>query len=271
MVAPAGFIALRQNIEDEMERRTMAGDDLMHAALKAEGAQLSGEGKPSMEVLCQRLGMPMARMEWLHQLFESYLQSDEEGAPIVVCNYPSDSGILSKDQMRSLLSEMNPDLTEPEFEARFNRIDEDGSGEIEFDEFVNWVCEDEVDVVGFSGGEKRSFQELADFFGEPVEIINYVHTCFKDQFPEGESDGYPSNPGALSQKDIRFLVSVITPEVEDDEFQEQFDIVANGKESLQFDEFLDVIAFDCLEDEVRKKYGNPTSPNWTRQSSEQAP
>merc|ERR1712137_984772 len=128
----------------------------------------------------------MARMEWLYQLFESYLQGDEDSP--VKYGYPDNPGSITKDQMRDLLKDLNPELTEPEFEARFLRIDEDGSGNIEFDEFAQWIHNDEVQVVGITGGAKKSLEELAELFNEPLEIINYLRTCWKDQFPDGEED-----------------------------------------------------------------------------------
>merc|ERR1719335_445860 len=131
----------------------------------------------------------------MYQLFESYLYGD--GEDTTKYSYPDNPGSITKEQMRDILREMNPELTDPEFEARFLRIDEDGSGTIEFDEFAGWVHDDEVQVVGITGGEKRSVEELAEIFGEPLEIMNYLLTCWRDQFPDGESDDYPSKPGTL--------------------------------------------------------------------------
>jgi Ca2+-binding EF-hand superfamily protein len=272
LVAPLGFTALTRKIEDELERRAEGGGGgvVRHGSIfrsEAEGfvvaGAAAGEGKPSMEVLCQRLGMPMARLEWLHGLFESYLNG--EGAEqLKKDNYPDDPSSINKDQMRELFKEMNPDLSEPEFEARFMRIDEDGSGLIEFDEFVAWVHEDEVQVIGVAGMEKRSLEDLADFYSEPLELVTYLHTCWKDQLPEGEEEDYPLKPASLAKQDIRSLIKLLTPEVSDEDFEAQFELVdVDQKERLEFDEFLEVLCWDDLDEDTRKKYDyaeDPTSP-----------
>merc|ERR1740129_196237 len=86
----------------------------------------------------------------------------EEGAPAPCCLYPECPAALKKNQMRALIREVQPDLTDAEFEARFQRIDVDGSGMVEFDEFVTWVREDEVKISGGAdGSEKMTLEELA--------------------------------------------------------------------------------------------------------------
>merc|ERR1712048_1513447 len=113
----------------------------------------------------------MARIGWLHQLFESYLQNEEidddedddeeeKRKKAVRCHYPHNPASISKDKMRQLVEEVNPDMEDDEFESRFRRIDSDGSGVIEFDEFVGWIYTDDIAVVG-SANRKMPIEELA--------------------------------------------------------------------------------------------------------------
>ena len=51
---------------------------------------------------------------------------------------------LSKGEMRDLYADIKPDMTDEDFETSFVEIDKDGSGEIEFDEFVFWLFLEEV-------------------------------------------------------------------------------------------------------------------------------
>merc|ERR1719326_100276 len=132
----------------------------------------------------------------MHQLFEGFLQTDD-GEPMF-CNYPAEPGVLNKDQMKNLMAEVKPDMTDEEFEARFQRIDEDGSGEIEFDEFAIWVRQDEVRIVGVSS-RKLSLQELAELYNESMQVVGYIHSLFLDLMPEDEDDDYPQNPGSLAK------------------------------------------------------------------------
>jgi len=202
--------------------------------------------------------MTMARLQWLHELFESYLIPDEDApkdAPPPTCGYPDDPASLLKPQMRALVSEVNPNLTEAEFEARFRRIDEDGSGEIEFDEFVAWVHNDEIQVVG-GGNRKMPLAELAQAYGEPLELIEYLHTCFKGQLKEGQVDRYPEEPLGLEKNEIRELLEVVTLQQKDvEDFEADWQIVdANEKGCLDFDEFLEILNFSDLPDEIRERY-----------------
>merc|ERR1711862_541437 len=100
---------------------------------------------------------------------------------------------ISKAQMRDLMNEVRPDMPQEEFDMRFRRIDEDGSGMIEFDEFVTWVREDEVRIVGASA-RKMSFEELAGVYNQTVPLIRYLYDCFVDALPpDGEEDQYPDD------------------------------------------------------------------------------
>merc|ERR1719359_1982604 len=148
--------------------------------------------KPSIDSLCEALGITMSRMEWLHRLFESFLQPDEKNPGVVpVCLYPECPAAIKKVQMKALMKELRPSMEEVEFEARFRRIDQDLSGCVEFDEFVAWVREDEVRVTGAAPMAKMSFEELAQVYGETIELVHYLHDCFQDKLPADQHDDYP--------------------------------------------------------------------------------
>lgn len=261
LVPPEGFLLLKSRVEDEFERRAEAGEgDYMRRASDIPTLSYGSAGskkKPTMEALCERLGMTMARMTWLHELFESYLVPEEDApkdGPPPACGYPENPASIHKPQMRALVSEVNPNLTEAEFDARFRRIDEDGSGEIEFDEFVAWVHNDEIQVVG--SARKMPTAELAQAYGEPLELIHYLHTCFKDQLPEGQVDRYPDEPVGLPKAEVQELLELVTLQrASDEEFEADWQIVdANEKGSLDFDEFLEILDFGELPAEIRERY-----------------
>ena len=96
---------------------------------------------------------------------------------------------------------------------KFRRIDVDMSNEVEFDEFVQWVREDEVRVAGAAPLQKMSFEELAVVYGESIELIKYIYDRFQDSFPPEEKDGYPKNPKSLPKAQVRALVSMLAPEM----------------------------------------------------------
>ena len=147
------------------------------------------------------------------------------------CFWPE---IIDKKTMFQLLKQIKPQITQEEFLARFRRIDEDKSGVIEFDEFVQWVYDDEVEVVGSAEKVKRSFEELASDMDVSVKLImcrdeglwhgfrwsllalsgifddfwRYVYDCFKFEVGEG-ADQYPKVCAAL-QKEQAFTLAAST-------------------------------------------------------------
>jgi len=61
-----------------------------------------------------------------------------------VDKYPVDPASLSKVEMRDLYADLKPEMDDSAFETAFVEIDKDGSGEIEFDEFVFWLFLEEI-------------------------------------------------------------------------------------------------------------------------------
>jgi Ca2+-binding EF-hand superfamily protein len=266
LVPPAAYAALRRQIVEEVENR----EDQEGAAMREDMKNMEHRGnsktaamskKPRFDTLCQRLGVTMTRMEWLHRLFESYLQPTEDD-PHPMCLYPESPGAISKAHMRSLMKELRPAMEEVEFEARFRRIDQDLSGTVEFDEFVTWVREDEVRPMGAAPLQKMTFEELAVIYDESLELIMYLYDQFQDCLPEGVKGGYPSNPRSLGKTVVRGLVSSLTPDMSDAEFETHFQMTTfSKKDTLEFDEFLEVLAFEQLPEEIRA-CAEPESPSF---------
>lgn len=256
LVPPVGFHMLRSKILDEIESREDAGGlgNLERAiSIGGEAMRVGGASKkPSVDLLCERLGVTMSRMEWLHRLFESFLEPDPKNPGVPpVCLYPDAPASIKKDHMRALMKELRPTMEEVEFEARFRRIDSDGSNQIEFDEFVMWVREDEVRVAGAGAMEKMTFEELAVVYSQTVDLIKYLHQTFEDAFPLGDRDGYPSEPKSLGKAEVRQLVARLAPEMSDAEFETQFQITTfSKKDTLEFDEFLEILPIEELPAEI---------------------
>ncbi|CAE8662617.1 unnamed protein product, partial [Polarella glacialis] len=182
----------------------------------------------------------------------SFLPPAEDGGLPPCCLYPEFPAAIGKKQMFALMSEVQPGLSMPEFEARFRRIDNDGSGMIEFDEFVTWVRDDEVQVVGVSS-RKMTFEELAANFGEDVVCIQYCYKCFQDALPEGAVCTYPREPYGCDESECWQLVGVLTPNKQRKDFDKDFAAIdVNKKGSLTFDEFLEILDFEDLPAELRK-------------------
>lgn len=253
LVAPVGFGMLRAKVEYELERKAERGDESEQA--DSPRIDLSLEVKPTMEQLAQRLGMSMSRLQWLHGLFESFLKK-EDGQPPPCCMYPECPASLDKDAMRSLVHEVEPNLSRAQFDARFKRLDRDGSGLIEFDEFAYWVHSSDVRIAG-AKSVKMIFEEIAYRYQEPVELVRFLHSCFQDQLPDGVVDGYPLEPVGLAKQEAKFLAGIITPGFDAEEFEQNFSIVDQGSRQpgfCDFDEFVEMLELDDLPAELRDRF-----------------
>jgi len=114
-----------------------AQEELEKQMANAAASEKMGR-KMTYAELCKEYDISVTRLEWLHEQFRSFLP---EG---VVDNYPVDSASLSKVEMRDLYADLKPDMNDSDFETAFVEIDKDGSGEIEFDEFVFWLFLEEI-------------------------------------------------------------------------------------------------------------------------------
>lgn len=48
------------------------------------------------------------------------------------------SGLLDRDETKALIVKLFPGISDAEFEIAFAKMDDDGSGEVDFDEFATW-------------------------------------------------------------------------------------------------------------------------------------
>jgi Ca2+-binding EF-hand superfamily protein len=250
IVPPVGFPMLRNKVREELER--LEDEDGFIPETDRRPSTTYGSEKvkkPSIDTLCHRLGITLSRMDWLHRLFESYLEGDGVSKPR--CYYPEKPAAITKAQMRPLMVGLRPDMEDEEFAARFKRIDRDSSGNVEFDEFVTWVREDEVRVGGANPLQRMSYEELAIVYGQSDDLIKYLHDRFQDQLPGGETDDYPNKPKSLPKQEVRALLANLTPDMSDAEFELHFQATTlSKKDSLEFDEFMDVLHLDLLPEEL---------------------
>jgi len=250
MTPPDNFINLKKKVETEFERRAEGGgegDDFLDILKNVGGA------KPSMEELCQQLKMSRGRLDFFHDLFESFLPKTKDGKP-GACLYPECPAVIEKKTMQALINEVQPGLSEDEFNARFRRIDTDGSGLIEFDEFVRWVHEDEVQVTG-SMAQKMSFEELSANLDIPLDLIQYIYACFCNELGDDEVDEYPETCFAMTLDRSYSLVGLVTPSISKKEFEDAFKLVDVAKKGVvTFDEFLELVDLNQLPKELKEKY-----------------
>merc|ERR1719282_1692851 len=80
--------------------------------------------KEELQNMADRMGIHLSNLCFLKQEFDLY---DEDL-----------SGYIDGRELRGLLRKLGEELSDDELDAAFKELDQDGSGEIEFFEFVEW-------------------------------------------------------------------------------------------------------------------------------------
>ena len=82
--------------------------------------------------------------------------------PGVIDGYPDEPIGITRDIMKPMMLDLLPGMTEEGFELAFDEIDLDGGGEIEFDEFIEWLAKEELDfdLDPDEKVEKPGFEQL---------------------------------------------------------------------------------------------------------------
>lgn len=211
--------------------------------------------KPTMEELSLKYGMSHPRLMFFHDLFESFLPVKEDESP-GTCGYPDNPSVIDRKTMFSLLKQLQPTLTEAEFEARFKRLDNDASGVIEFDEFVRWVYDDEVEVVGSAEKVKRTFEELADDMDVDLKLIMYVYDCFKFELGS-QVDEYPKTCAAIPKEQAYTLAGILVQNLTKKKFDRYWDMIdVDNKGVVTFDDFCELLDFEDMPEEILAKYNS---------------
>jgi hypothetical protein len=84
--------------------------------------------KEELQAMAERMGIQLNNLCYLKQEFDAYDQDR--------------SGCIDRAELKGLLEKLGEELTEEELDAAFKELDADGSGEIEFFEFVEWFTSD---------------------------------------------------------------------------------------------------------------------------------
>jgi len=84
--------------------------------------------KEELQQMAEKMGIQLNNLCYLKQEFDAY---DEDR-----------SGYIDVKELKELLEKLGEELSEEELEQAFKELDQDGSGEIEFFEFVEWFTSD---------------------------------------------------------------------------------------------------------------------------------
>merc|ERR1719299_285685 len=85
--------------------------------------------KEELSSMAEKMGIQMNNLCYLKQEFDAY---DEDR-----------SGYIDVKELKELLEKLGEELSEEELEQAFKELDSDGSGEIEFFEFVEWFTSED--------------------------------------------------------------------------------------------------------------------------------
>eukprot|EP00913_Durusdinium_trenchii_P028707 g26923.t1 len=219
---PEEFISIKKKVDAELRRIAENGPE--EARLETVMEEQEKKPKPSME------------------------ERSEHGAETAA---PS---VIDKKTMFLLLKQVQSNINEAEFEARFRRLDQDSSGVIEFDEFVRWVHDDEVEVIG--SAEK----ELANDMDVSIKLIMYVYDCFKFELGTSQVDEYPKTCAVLNRDQACNLAQILVTKLAKKKFDKYWEMVdVDKKERLgvvTFDDFCELLDFEDMAEDVLTKYNS---------------
>merc|ERR1712031_19423 len=85
--------------------------------------------REELQGMADRLGIQLNNLCYLKQEFDAY---DEDR-----------SGYIDVKELKELLEKLGEELSEDELDQAFRELDSDGSGEIEFFEFVEWFTSED--------------------------------------------------------------------------------------------------------------------------------
>merc|ERR1711862_530881 len=85
--------------------------------------------KEELQGMADKMGIPLNNLCYLKQEFDAY---DDDH-----------SGYIDVKELKELLEKLGEELSEGELDQAFRELDRDGSGEIEFFEFVEWFTSED--------------------------------------------------------------------------------------------------------------------------------
>merc|ERR1719240_2326782 len=85
--------------------------------------------KEELQQMAEKMGIQLNNLCYLKQEFDAY---DEDR-----------SGYIGVKELKELLEKLGEELSEEELEQAFRELDQEGSGEIEFFEFVEWFTSED--------------------------------------------------------------------------------------------------------------------------------
>ncbi|CAE7555938.1 unnamed protein product, partial [Symbiodinium pilosum] len=85
--------------------------------------------KEELQGMADKMGIQLNNLCYLKQEFDAY---DEDR-----------SGYIDVKELKGLLEKLGEELSEEELDQAFRELDSDGSGEIEFFEFVEWFTSED--------------------------------------------------------------------------------------------------------------------------------
>lgn len=155
--------AMEAREADRRKRETDYADECAQTVVSATLERLSGKaGKADVKqelknvkaankkkkMARKKMSKEERRVDEVREVFELY---DVDG-----------SGAIDAEELRAIMNELAIPLTDAELNAALDEMDEDGSGEVEFDEFLGWYMAGEEEAAEKKAEKKAAQQKAKD-------------------------------------------------------------------------------------------------------------
>jgi calmodulin len=159
------------------------------------------------------------------------------------------SGELAEDELKALFEEHGDDLTQEQLEAMVADVDADGTGSVDFCEYVGMLhkrlYEDDPDEI-IEGGSEKEYSSEEDSDDETYRVDLEVEAYFteqqlvdfKKQFKQIDDD----KSGHLDEDELKMLIDALGIPADRNKVHEMMDeIDVDGTGSIDFNEFVSMM------------------------------
>jgi Ca2+-binding EF-hand superfamily protein len=213
---------LDEKVATDLTQRDADDDQVVHnqdlGEVNHSPAEVSHDDA-EMAALSEQLGLSPGQIESLR---DAYLVFDRDG-----------DGGISETELRAVVRSMGQKLSKDEVHRMFQEVDDDNSGEIDLNEFLQ-IMANNINRGGNKQGKRSSEQEE----GREEEDGGGTQENWKVGFELFDAD----RDGLITCEDLGRVLRNMGEQIKSFELDEMFaEVARGGAKTINFEEFVDVM------------------------------